>query len=161
MMIGKEQEYDKIRAYDAFMDKWDDLKEKRQEVYGDSAFLAHKIADELVRLQDEHLLDDRWDELSSENFIELESLLDKYRSARSLLRGAHQRLDDWGSATKSNEYGGTWKTWHDIIEAKHPNIKKTFRKQKRILEKKAEFLSRQIEKEDPITGARDRRKENE
>ena len=151
-MMGREMEYDKIRAYDAFMDKWDDLKEKRQEVYGDSAFLAHKIADELVRMQDEHLLDDRWDELSSENFVELESLLDKYRSARSVLRGAHQRLDDWGSATKSNEYAG--KTWHDIIEAKHPNIKKTFRKIK-------QHQKRILEKEDPITGARDRRKENE
>ena len=109
-MMGKEQEYDKICAYNAFMDKWNDLKEKRQEVYGDSAFLAHKIADELVRLQDEGSLDEGVTLRSQMNvsgeFIELEALLDKYRSARSLLRGAHQRLEDWGSAMKDNGCGG-------------------------------------------------------
>ena len=149
MMIGKEQEYDKIRAYDDFMDKWDDLKEKRQEVYGNSAFLAHKIADELVRLQDEGSLDEGITLRSQMNvsgeFIELEALLDKYRSARSLLHGAHQRLEDWGEHTKSNEYESGWL---DIIAAKHPkdwgsgNIKRTFRQvkehQKRILEKENE-----------------------
>lgn len=118
--MSKEMEYDKIRAYDDFMDKWDEYSDRRQELYGDSADYAHELADFVVRLWDSGM----FDRIDHTTMNELEYLIDKYREARGVLDNAQQRLDDLGTVT-------SWSNWNDILCAKHPNIKKTFKSHKK------------------------------
>lgn len=124
-------EYDKIRAYDTFMDKWDEYSDRRQELYGDSADYAHELADLVVRLWGSGM----FDRIDHTTMNELEYLIFKYRKARGVLDNAQQRLDDLGTVTN-------WSNWNDILCAKHPNIKKTFKRVKKhhkhILEKENE-----------------------
>tara|TARA_B100000929_G_scaffold264814_1_gene231480 strand:- start:159 stop:584 length:426 start_codon:yes stop_codon:yes gene_type:complete len=112
-MVGKEIEYNKIRTYDTFMDKWDEYANRRQELYGHSADQAHELADLVVRLYDMGIF--RAFRNSVADYDYLVHLVNGYRNARDVLDNAQQRLDDLNIITQSDG-------WDDIICAKHPNL---------------------------------------
>tara|TARA_B100000470_G_C19795190_1_gene393986 strand:+ start:2673 stop:3071 length:399 start_codon:yes stop_codon:yes gene_type:complete len=116
-MVGKEIEYNKIRTYDTFMDKWDEYANRRQELYGRSADQAHELADLVVRLYDMGIF------RGFPDYDYLVHLVNRYRNARGVLDNAQQRLDDLNIITQSDG-------WDDIICAKHPNLFRGHKKRK-------------------------------